>query len=217
MEDTSRFPKHYIIEACVEDLEGSLRADTGGATQIELCSDLHLDGLTPEQGLVESVMASVTIPVKIMIRSRAGNFQYVLEEIIKMADQIRSFRHLPIHAFVIGALDDQGLPDRAALSNWVEAAGEVPLCFHKAIDQSSDWKKALSILSEYDNITSILTSGLAPTAVEGLPVLREMVQLFGDRFQIIAAGSVTRQIVFTMSDRWPGTAFHGRRILELDH
>ena len=36
-----------IIEVCAETYEYALKAEKAGADRIELCKDLHLDGLTP--------------------------------------------------------------------------------------------------------------------------------------------------------------------------
>ena len=36
-----------IIEVCAESYEYALKAEKAGADRIELCKDLHLDGITP--------------------------------------------------------------------------------------------------------------------------------------------------------------------------
>ena len=36
-----------IIEVCAESYEYAKKAEKDGANRIELCKDLHLDGLTP--------------------------------------------------------------------------------------------------------------------------------------------------------------------------
>ena len=42
---------NLILEACVETLEESMRAEQNGADRLELCSRLDLDGLTPDVDL----------------------------------------------------------------------------------------------------------------------------------------------------------------------
>ena len=37
-----------IIEVCAESYEYALIAEKAGADRVELCKDLHLDGLTPD-------------------------------------------------------------------------------------------------------------------------------------------------------------------------
>ena len=63
-----------VIEACVETLAEALQAMSHGAHQLEVCSDLDADGLTPTPELLELITSEVNIPVKPMIRSRAGHF-----------------------------------------------------------------------------------------------------------------------------------------------
>ena len=54
-----------------------------GADRIELCSSLHEDGLTPERKTITSVLKAITIPVKIMIRRRPGNFVIVKKKFLR--------------------------------------------------------------------------------------------------------------------------------------
>ncbi|MEL6970868.1 MAG: copper homeostasis protein CutC, partial [Bacteroidota bacterium] len=61
-----------ITEACVENLAHAQLAQAGGADQVELCGRLDVGGLTPDAALVKVTMQSLTIPVKVMIRPRAG-------------------------------------------------------------------------------------------------------------------------------------------------
>ena len=77
-----------LIEVCVDTLTDALRAESKGADRIELCSHLSLDGLTPTLELTEKTLAALKIPVHVMIRSRAINFQYMPHEIEMMINTI---------------------------------------------------------------------------------------------------------------------------------
>lgn len=206
-------PLNTTIEVCVENIAEAESAERSGADQIEFCSELENDGLTPARSIAEHLCSTLSIPVKIMIRSRAGNFNYHDEEIKEMTNQIHTFLEMPVSGFVIGALDRHMLPDLYAVEAWEQAAGGIPLCFHKAIDLVPDWRKAFDLLSGVPSVKSILTSGLAPTAIDGIATLSAMHQEYGDRFQIIAAGSITPQKVRILSGKWEGKSYHGRRIL----
>lgn len=206
-----------IIEYCTQNVRDAIEASFMGADQIEFCAHLDEDGLTPELSDVEDLLSAIRIPVKVMVRSRPGDFFYIDEEIRTMEQQIKIFSTLPLKGLVIGALDKNAMPDRKALDRWSIACGCMPLCFHKAIDQCRDWEKALEVLSEYSVIDSILTSGQANTAEEGLNTLCAMHEKFSSRFQIIAAGSITVQNIEQLSLKWSGYAFHGRRIVGKYH
>ena len=83
-----------IKEACVQTLDEALIAQQNGADRIELCSRLDLDGLTPSRDLIRSVKSKLTIPIKVMIRPRAGNFVYNNQEIEQMKNDILFNLHI---------------------------------------------------------------------------------------------------------------------------
>ena len=57
-----------LLEACCTTLEEALSAQSRGAGRIELCTDLSVGGLTPPRDLIREVVASLTIPVNVLIR-----------------------------------------------------------------------------------------------------------------------------------------------------
>ena len=68
--------KPFLVEVCVDSLEGALVAEQAGADRIELNVALELDGLTPSPGLIQAVFDRVNIPVISMVRPRSGDFCY---------------------------------------------------------------------------------------------------------------------------------------------
>ena len=70
-----------IKELCVDSTEQAVNAERNGADRIELCKSLDLEGLTPEINVIQNTIESVDIPVKVMIRPKAGNFIYSHNEI----------------------------------------------------------------------------------------------------------------------------------------
>ena len=83
-----------ILEACIESVSQAIKAEKSGANRIELCSDLHLDGLTPSEALYQEVRKSIQLPIHVMIRPREGGFTYSYSEFQEMKNSIRKFKEL---------------------------------------------------------------------------------------------------------------------------
>ena len=83
-----------IVEVCANSYESAINAELGGANRIELCKDLHLDGLTPDDEVVIKAFNKLKIPVFILIRPRAGNFVYTNEEFELMKADIVKFKEM---------------------------------------------------------------------------------------------------------------------------
>ena len=83
-----------IKEACVDSVDQARKAEMLGANRLEICKDLHLDGLTPKIDVVNKIIKEVSIPIKVMIRPRSGNFVYNEFETLKMEQEINQFKCL---------------------------------------------------------------------------------------------------------------------------
>ena len=57
-----------LLETCCTTLEQASAAQSRGAGRIELCTDLSVGGLTPPRDLIREAVASLTIPVNVLIR-----------------------------------------------------------------------------------------------------------------------------------------------------
>ena len=83
-----------IIEVCAESYEYALKAEKAGANRIELCKDLHLDGLTTDYESAKRTIGKLKIPVFILIRPREGDFIYSDEEFELMKQDIVKFKEM---------------------------------------------------------------------------------------------------------------------------
>ena len=109
-------------------------AEKNGADRIEICSDLHLDGLTPSRKLVLRIVKSLKIPTKVMIRPRSGDFCYNMQEIKEMLDDISYFKSLDVFGVVFGVLNDDNTVNISLTNKLVDQADTLEVTFHKAID-----------------------------------------------------------------------------------
>jgi copper homeostasis protein len=178
-----------LIELAVETVAAAKAAATGGAHRIELAPDLSAGGLTPSDELTSSVLANVAIPVFAMVRPRPGDFIYSEREIADMCRTIDRLRGLGVHGIVTGALTSARDIDVAATAALISAAAGIPFTFHRAFDRAVDQVAALDQLIEL-GVTRVLTSGGAPTALEGSARLRELRAQSAGRIAILAGGGV---------------------------
>ena len=175
----------------MESLNEAISAEKKGANQIELCRNLIDDGLTPDYKLVRTVINSVLIPVKIMVRPRKGNFIYSDEEMVQIKDQISTFKSIGVTQIVFGALNKHRVVDIDHTKRAIEWSYPMQITFHKAIDYSNNFFDDIESLINLGGIDSILTSGKASTAKAGSSILREAIKNYGEDIKIISAGKIT--------------------------
>ncbi|WP_435578304.1 copper homeostasis protein CutC [Gilvibacter sp.] len=199
-----------LLEICTPSLESVHAAVKGGADRIELCEQLNLGGVTPSMELLTDVLNQFQIDTQVLIRKRGGNFCFSEEEIQQMIHSIEKVKSLGAHGVVIGALTADGKLDVEALNAMIEAAGNLEITFHKAIDEMTDPDAAIEQLIAM-GFTRILTSAGAQTAVEGLGKLKQWQTQFGDRITIMPGGSIRPENISKFSNQGFG-AIHSAAI-----
>jgi len=188
-----------IVEACVDSVESALAAERGGARRLELCDALFDGGTTPSAGMIAACRDRVSIPVFVIIRPRGGGFVYSEPELDVMRRDIAAARELGAHGVVIGVLCRDGGIDEQQTRSLVDAAGDLPVTFHRAFDFVPDPGEAMETIISA-GITRILTSGGAPTAREGVATLASLVRQAGDRLVVMAGGGVREENVKAIVD-----------------
>ena len=93
-----------IKEACVETVKEAILAEKRGAGRVELCDSLEYDGLTPTKQNIEKSIEFLSIPIKVMIRPRKGNFIYNEKEIMEIESKIEMCKSIGITEVVFGLL-----------------------------------------------------------------------------------------------------------------
>lgn len=202
-----------LLEACIENLKEAKKAEAFGASRLELCSDLDSEGLTPLTTMIEEVLENVQIPVKIMIRPRAGNFYYSEPEICTMINSIYRIKQFKVAGFVTGALTHDMHVDIETMKRLAEAADPIKLTMHKAIDLTPDPISSLQELSSIPGVSSVLTSGGKATALDGAVTISKMISACKTEIEIIAAGGITFHNLYIIHSMIHGQVYHGRRIV----
>ena len=202
-----------ILEACVETFEEALKAESMGASRIELCDDLSVGGITPSYALLDSVKKQLKIPIMVMIRPRGGNFVYDSSELKLMKQSIDVCKSLGVMGVVFGILNNQDLIDAENTKMLAEYADPLDITFHKAIDDTPDPVRSAEILTKTKGITRILTSGGKPTALEGAENINKMSKIAAGYLKILAAGRITATNLDEISGILKADEFHGRKIV----
>lgn len=179
-----------LVEVCVDSIDGALEAAYGGANRLELCGELLQGGVTPSAGLIGAVWECVEIPVFVIIRPRPGDFLYTHDERDVMLRDIEFAKSQDVDGVVFGALTAEGEIDVDAMRELVDAAGALDITFHRAFDFVRDQQAALEALIDL-GVDRVLTSGGAPSALEGAEMLAKLQAHAGDALTILAGGSVT--------------------------
>ena len=183
----------------MDSVESALAAERGGARRLELCDALFDGGTTPSAGMIAACRDRVSIPVFVIIRPRGGGFVYSEPELDVMRRDIAAAGELGADGVVIGVLRRDGGIDAQQTQSLVDAAGDLPVTFHRAFDFVPDPGEAMETIISA-GITRILTSGGAPTAREGVATLASLVRQAGDRLVVMAGGSVREENVKAIVD-----------------
>jgi len=180
-----------IIEVCAESYEYAVNAEKAGADRIELCKDLHLDGLTPAYETAKKIIDELNIPVFILIRPREGNFNYSNEEYELMKADIVKFKEMGCKGIVSGVLNKDKTIDIKRTKELVELSRPLEFTFHRAFDVVSDPFKEIENLVEI-GVNRILTSGQKDKAIDGLDLLKKLKNISSNRIVIMPGSGVSK-------------------------
>jgi copper homeostasis protein len=178
-----------LLEACLDSLDLAIKAEQGGARRIELCDRLDVGGTTPSRELIEAVTKAVKIPVFPIIRPRGGDFFHTDDEVESMKRDAEMAAGAGAAGIVIGILKPDRTIDTRRSRAVMDVAPHLPTTFHMAFDQVPDQITGLDTLMEI-GIVRVLTKGGAPTALEGVERLAQLVRHSAGRVHILAGGSV---------------------------
>ncbi len=185
-----------IIEICVQSLEGALLAQEYGADRLELCSALEVGGLTPSMGLFAEIKRQVKIPVHVLIRPRIGGFHYTSHEIQTMSQDIKLLAESGAEGVVIGALNQDFSVDRQTMQQLITIARslnpKIHITAHRAFDWVADPMIAAQELIDL-GCQTLLSSGQARTAVEGIDLLNALDQALEEKITIMPGSGINAQ------------------------
>ena len=196
------------VEICCNSILSARHAKAGGAYRIELCQALGEGGTTPSAAAIEYCVKELNLQTRVLIRPRGGNFCYDKEEMHVILRDIELAHQLGAHAVVVGFLTSEGDIDTAKTLTAVKAAEGMGVTFHRAFDECRNPHDALEQIIDC-GCHKLLTSGCQPTAMEGIPTLRQLVEQSRGRIDIIAASGIVPDNVLQIIESTGVPEVHG--------
>ncbi len=183
-----------LMEICCGSADDVIQAEKGGADRVELNSNLFQGGLTPSIGMLEVVKRYVSIPVMTMVRPRAGGFCYTDVEFETAKADAHALLLGGADGLVFGFLHEDGTVDEKRTREMVSLCQGKPAVFHRALDVTPDWKRALDSLIRL-GVTRVLTSGQASDVFFALDTIAEMIRFVDGAIEILPGAGITLENV----------------------
>lgn len=201
----------YILEIACFNLESCLLAQQSGADRIEFCADYSVGGVTPNHYDILKAKELLHIPLHVIIRPRGGDFNYNQNEIDVMKKDIEFCKANNINGVVFGVLTNDKKINKPINKELVELAGNMSTSFHRAIDECVDIKEAMSDIVSL-GFKRVLTSGGNSNAFEGIQVLKDCQNIFGEKITIIPGGGIRSNNIELISKETGCNEFHSAAI-----
>ena len=182
--------RSIALEVCIDRLSSALAAVRGGADRLEVCGALGSDGVTPSMGLLEQCVELPGVSRMAMVRPHEGGFCYDASDLQTMLKDIQKFKAAGAEGVVFGVLCEDGSVDCENCRRLIDEAQPMQVTFHRAFDITPDPLRALDALLEL-GCDRLLTSGQAALAIDGTPLIRELVARSADRMTIIAGTGIS--------------------------
>lgn len=197
----------YSFEICANSAESSIQAQAGGAQRVELCAGIPEGGTTPSFGEIKAALKYLTIDVNVIIRPRGGDFLYSEKELEIMESDIDLIRNMGVHGVVFGCLTPDGEIDIAAMQRLMKHCEGLSVTFHRAFDVCCNPLKALEEIIGL-GCERILTSGQAPDAYQGIPLIRQLIEKAKNRIIIMPGCGINETNIVTIARETGAKEFH---------
>jgi len=178
-----------IFEVCVDSTAGVRAARAAEAARVELCADLLEGGVTPSRGMIQQARAIEGIGLHVIVRPRGGDFLYDDDELAVIRSDTETIKDEGADGVVFGLLTAAGEVDAARTRELISLARPLSVTFHRAFDMTRDPFHALDALIML-GVDRVLTSGQGATALEGLPLIAELVRRAESRIVVMPGGGI---------------------------
>lgn len=189
------------------NIESCIAAQEAGASRIELCDNPTEGGTTPSYGFIKAAREKLSIDLYVMIRPRGGDFLYSDAEFEIMMQDIGMCKNLGCDGVVLGILTPGGNVDKKRCRQLIEYAYPLGVTFHRAFDRAKDPLQSMEDVIEI-GCERILTSGLRLKAIDGIALLKKLIQQADDRIIIMPGSGVNADNIMQIAESTGAVEFH---------
>lgn len=204
-----------MLEIACFEITSAETALNSMADRIEFCDNLELGGVTPDFYEFLHLKRNYRTPIYVMIRPKGGPFFYSDAEFMEMKTSLITFREAGANGFVFGILDAHNEIDKKRNAELLELAGEIPCTFHRAFDRTADLDRSVQTLINL-GFRSVLTSGGKTNAMEGKENIKDLVEKYQHKIEILIGGGVRSENIAELKEFTGGTSFHSSAIKDYD-
>lgn len=190
-----------IIEICCGSYEDALNAYKGKAKRIELNSALYLGGLTPSLASLIKTKQNTDLKVIVMIRPRGAGFCYSDNDYEVMKEDCRIMLEHGADGIAFGFLNNDFTIDLKRTKEFTDLIKSYnkESVFHRAFDCTDNPYEAIEQLIDL-GIDRILTSGLKAKALDGIELIKDMQNKYGQKIEILAGSGINASNARYMMD-----------------
>ena len=185
-----------MIEICCGGYADALEVAKCGIKRIELNSALALGGLTPSLATLKLIKTTTNLEVIAMVRVRPGGFNYNDKELEESFAQARELLMGGADGIAFGCLNEDYTINEEVIAKFVFLAHSLgkTFVFHRAFDLTSNLNQSIETLIKL-NVDRVLTSGGRKSAIDGQENLKELVERYGDKIEILAGSGINAKNV----------------------
>ncbi|HKO75823.1 MAG TPA: copper homeostasis protein CutC [Flavobacterium sp.] len=205
--------KSKKLEIACFNSESAIIAQQYGADRIELCDNMSEGGTTPNFEIARKVRAELIIKMNVMIRPRGGDFVYNDAEFEQMKSEILQFKKINVDGFVFGILNVDNSLDQIRNKELVALASPIPCTFHRAFDVVLNVYESLELVIDC-GFKTILTSGQGKNVMEGIEVLKFLVEKANERIVIMPGGGLRSSNIRILDQKVNASFYHSSAITD---
>jgi copper homeostasis protein len=203
-----------ILEVIACSVSDAVEAERGGASRLEVVSELEAGGMTPPAWLVREILRSVSIPVRVMVRESEGYTVSGPSETSRLCSAASDFARLPVDGLVLG-FSLGGEVDAELTGRVLSCAPGLKATFHHAFEESSDPARAIARLKELRQVDRILTAGGEGDWPRKIARLADYERAARPEINILAGGGLDAAVIRSIREATPVREFHVGRAVRL--